>query len=99
MGIKSEKTFEEIVERIVALFRPLHSSDAREFDNSDHEGNNGRMHPTGNANANSKGDGDHNLGDASAAPPPSAASQDSPQLADTELRLKPKKTPSNSPSI
>ena len=34
MGIKSEKTFEEIVERIVALFRPLHSSDASEFENS-----------------------------------------------------------------
>jgi hypothetical protein len=29
MGIKSEKTFEEICERLVALFRPLHHRDPR----------------------------------------------------------------------
>ena len=32
MGIKSDKTFEEIVERIVAVFRPHHSSDRRDHD-------------------------------------------------------------------
>jgi hypothetical protein len=32
MSIKSDKTFEEIVERIIAVFRPHHSSDARDHD-------------------------------------------------------------------
>jgi hypothetical protein len=32
MSIKSDKTFEEIVERIIAVFRPRHSSDGHEDD-------------------------------------------------------------------
>ena len=31
MGIKSEKTFEEIVERIVAVFRPHKCAEARDY--------------------------------------------------------------------
>jgi hypothetical protein len=57
MGIKSEKTFEEIVERIIALFRPQRSSDAREFDNSDHEGSHESTNPTEKGSANHNGDG------------------------------------------
>jgi hypothetical protein len=79
MGIKSEKTFEEVVERIVALFRPQHGSDAREFDNSDHsdhEIKDGSPNPTENVSANHNGDGDS--GGRSDAPAPSAASQDNP---------------------
>ena len=67
MDIKSEKTFEEIVERIVALFRPQQSSDAREFDNSDHQDSNGTIN------------GDPNVDGGTDVPAPSAASQDNPR--------------------
>jgi len=74
MDIKSEKTFEEIVERIVALFRPQHSSDAREFDNSDHQDSNGTTISAANGKANQNGDGSGDGGTEMSAP--SAASQD-----------------------
>jgi hypothetical protein len=76
MDIKSEKTFEEIVERIVALFRPQQSSDAREFDNSDHQDSNGTTNSAANANATINGD--PNVAGGTDVPAPSAASQDNP---------------------
>jgi hypothetical protein len=81
MCIKSEKTFEEIVERIVALFRPQHSSDAREYDNSDKDrDSNGSRNPTGNANSNTSGDGNGDRDGGSDAPTPTAAPQDNPTV-------------------
>ena len=87
MGIKSEKTFEEIVERIVALFRPLNSSDAREFENSDHQDSNGTAISAANGSANHNGDGNAHGGNADGGtdmPAPSAASQDNPHKSPTQ---------------
>ena len=93
MDIKSEKTFEEVVERIVALFRPQHGSDAREYDNSDHEGSNGSPNPT------EKGSANHNR-PATAVAAVSRRRQvphlkTTPQLVAPELRPRPKKPPFN----
>jgi len=60
MGIKSEKTFEEIVERIVAVFRPQKSSDdAHDFIDCDlDQDSSSRKNPTVDANDDGEGDDD-----------------------------------------
>lgn len=86
MGIKSEKTFEEVVERIVAVFRPQKSSDARDFDDCDLDrDSNANRTPPGNSDANANLNGDRDGEGGSDAPTRSAASQDNP----TARRRKP----------
>jgi ubiquitin C-terminal hydrolase len=60
MGIKSEKTFEEIVERIIAVFSPQKTSDAHDFVDCDldHDGSNGT---TGSSDSKTIGEGDRDV--------------------------------------
>jgi hypothetical protein len=60
MGIKSEKTFEEIVERIIAVFRPQKSAEARDYVESDlnQDTNEDTKPPRISAASNNDGGGD-----------------------------------------
>ena len=79
MGIKSEKTFEEIVERIIAVFRPQKSAEARHFVDCDLDhgtigGSNATVSPTPQID-------DVNVDDnGTDSPAPGAASQDIPAV-------------------
>jgi hypothetical protein len=62
MGIKSEKTFEEIVERIVAVFRPQKTSNARDFVDCDLDpDSNGSSDATRSSNTNGDGTRDRDV--------------------------------------
>ena len=78
MGIKSEKTYEEIVERIITVFRPQKSAEARHFVDCDLDhgtigGGNATVSPTPPIDDVNL-DGDNGPDNAA----PGAASQDIP---------------------